>query len=183
MKDAKSTQVGSPLALLQELSDSLLDHLEQACGEVLFNAEKQLRKLDRQLEKLQARIDRRLLQVEEAIAEGRLKARSKLTTEIAGMQELLAELQQDRVALQGYIERLRDEIARTLELSAGIGAVARAAAVALQAKPARSRKARQPAAGLPEPVPTPESAPEPPPAAKPARRRRSPAKPAEPAQD
>ncbi len=184
MKEAKTSRIGSPLALLQELSDSLITHLEQACGESLVNAEKQLRKLDRQLEKLQARLDKRLLRAEEAIAAGKLKVRSKLATEIAGMQELLAGLQQDHAALLVYIERLRGEITRTLELSAGIGEVARAAGDALSEKPVRVRKTRKPQATLPQPVHAAAEAPveSAPVAARPARRRR-PAKPAEPAQD
>lgn len=180
MKQSKGEKsLSSPLALLEELSHSLIAHLERACGEALLNSEKQLRKLDREQEKLQARIDKRLAKLEAAIsAGGKAKARSKLTTEIAEMEKLLAELQQDRVALLGYIEQLRSEITRTLELGIGISDVGRAAGAAQ--KPA-ARVAQSKAPKLPEPVASAPAAPtaEPAVAQQPAPRRRRAAKPAE----
>ena len=45
---AKKNPVSTPLHLLQHLSHSLLEHLENACSEALVDAEKMLAKLEKQ---------------------------------------------------------------------------------------------------------------------------------------
>ena len=45
---AKKKPVSTPLHLLQQLSGSLLDHLEDACTQALADAEKLLAKLEKQ---------------------------------------------------------------------------------------------------------------------------------------
>ena len=48
MAPSKNKPVPTPLHLLQQLSQSLLEHLEQACGQALVDAEKLLAKLEKQ---------------------------------------------------------------------------------------------------------------------------------------
>lgn len=121
MKDQNDDQkISSPLMLLQALSHSLLEHLEQACGESLLTAEKQLRKLEKQQVKLQAKLDECQLALDAAIAEGRMKAREKRTHERAELQVLFGRLQDDHRQLLDYAEELRREIAQTLDLGRNI---------------------------------------------------------------
>ena len=50
---AKKKPVSTPLHLLQQLSGSLLEHLEEACSQALADAEKLLAKLEKQRGKAQ----------------------------------------------------------------------------------------------------------------------------------
>ena len=53
---AKQKPVNTPLHLLQQLSGSLLEHLESACSQALADAEKLLAKLEKQRGKAQEKL-------------------------------------------------------------------------------------------------------------------------------
>lgn len=74
---AKKKPVSTPLHLLQQLSGSLLEHLEDACSQALADAEKLLAKLEKQRGKAQEKLHNGRLKLQDAAKAGKAKAQSK----------------------------------------------------------------------------------------------------------
>ncbi|ERO62874.1 hypothetical protein P308_31870 [Pseudomonas piscis] len=72
---ANKKPVNTPLHLLQQLSGSLLEHLENACSQALADAEKLLAKLEKQRGKAQEKLHKSRTKLQDAAAAG--KARHK----------------------------------------------------------------------------------------------------------
>ena len=83
MAASKNPPVTTPLHLLQQLSQSLLEHLEEACSQALVDAEKLLAKLEKQRSKAQDKLHKASARLEEAAAAGKSKAQAKARTSIA----------------------------------------------------------------------------------------------------
>ena len=74
---AKKNPVSTPLHLLQHLSHSLLEHLENACSEALIDAEKMLAKLEKQRGKGQDLLHKARAKLQDAAVAGKAKAQAK----------------------------------------------------------------------------------------------------------
>ncbi len=68
---AKKKPVSTPLHLLQQLSGSLLEHLEDACSQALADAEKLLAKLEKQRGKAQEKLHNGRLKLQDAAKAGK----------------------------------------------------------------------------------------------------------------
>ena len=74
---AKQKPVNTPLHLLQQLSGSLLEHLESACSQALADAEKLLAKLEKQRGKAQEKLHKSRTKLQDAATAGKSKAQAK----------------------------------------------------------------------------------------------------------
>ena len=74
---AKQKPVNTPLHLLQQLSGSLLEHLENACSQALADAEKLLAKLEKQRGKAQEKLHKSRTKLQDAATSGKAKAQAK----------------------------------------------------------------------------------------------------------
>ena len=74
---AKKNPVTTPLHLLQQLSHSLLEHLENACSAALVDAEKMLAKLEKQRGKGQVLLHKARAKLQDAAVAGKSKAQAK----------------------------------------------------------------------------------------------------------
>lgn len=115
--------VTTPLHLLQQLSHSLLEHLEQACSEALVDAEKLLAKLEKQRGRAQDKLHKAGARLEAAAAAGKAKAQAKARDSIAELEELLDTLKQRQAETRDYILRLKADAEQSLNLAQGIGKV------------------------------------------------------------
>ena len=188
---AKKKSVNTPLHLLQQLSHSLLEHLESACSEALVEAEKLLAKLEKQRGKVQDKLHKANQKLQD-------KAQARARESIAELEELLDTLKARQTETRDYIGRLKLDIEQSLHLAQGVGKVREAVAAALHSRdgaapqPAPRTTRRAPASTAPAAVATatrtrktpaksavqaPVAAVEAPltPAAKPARKRSTPA--------
>ncbi len=171
----------TPLHLLQQLSHSLLEHLEQACSQALVDAEKLLAKLEKQRGKAQDKLHKTGARLEEAAAAGKAKAQAKARASIAELEELLDTLKQRQTETRDYILQLKTDAEQSLHLAQGVGKVKEAvgqllsrreAGAASAPTAAKPRAPRRPRAAAPAAAATA-------PAVKPTRSRRtSPAQPA-----
>jgi ElaB/YqjD/DUF883 family membrane-anchored ribosome-binding protein len=77
---ATKKPVNTPLHLLQQLSGSLLEHLENACSQALADAEKLLAKLEKQRGKAQEKLHKSRTKLQDAgrPAKPRHKPRPKM---------------------------------------------------------------------------------------------------------
>lgn len=204
MAPSKNKPVPTPLHLLQQLSQSLLEHLEQACGQALVDAEKLLAKLEKQRSKAQDKLHKAAARLEEAAAAGKAKAQARARASIGELEELLDTLKTRQAQTRDYILRLKSDAEQSLHLAQGVGKVREAVGQLLAeresgtrpgaAKPHPPRRSRNAEAAAPAPkasrsrrAPAAEAplAAEPAPVAKPPRQRASkpaakPAVPAEP---
>lgn len=69
--------VSTPLHLLQQLSHSLLEHLEKACTQALVDAEELLTKLEKQRVKAQEKLHDARSKLQDAAKAGKAKAQEK----------------------------------------------------------------------------------------------------------
>jgi len=166
--------VPTPLHLLQQLSHSLLEHLEQACSQALVDAEKLLAKLEKQRSKAQDKLHKAGARLEAAAAEGKAKAQARARASIVEIEELLDTLKQRQAETRDYIVGLKADAEQSLHLAQGVGKVKEAVGSLLArrevegAKVAAASKSRSPRAVAPAAV-------APTAAVKPARTRRAPA--------
>ena len=100
--------VSTPLHLLQQLSHSLLEHLEKACTQALVDAEELLTKLEKQRGKAQAKLHEARSKLEHAAVEGKAKAQAKAKNAITELEELLETL----ALVDGQWRHLPDHLAR-----------------------------------------------------------------------
>ncbi|WP_258008278.1 AlgP family protein, partial [Pseudomonas putida] len=149
---AKKKPVSTPLHLLQQLSGSLLEHLEEACSQALADAEKLLAKLEKQRGKAQEKLHNGRLKLQDAAKAGKAKAQSKAQKAIGELEELLESLKERQTQTRSYIQQLKRDAQDSLKLAQGVGKVREAAAKALDlraakpTKPATAKPAAKPAA-------------------------------------
>ena len=76
MPTNKKKPVTTPLHLLQQLSHSLLEHLEKACSQALVEAEELLTKLEKQRGKAQEKLHDTRSKLQDAAKAGKAKAQA-----------------------------------------------------------------------------------------------------------
>lgn len=135
---AKKNPVSTPLHLLQHLSHSLLEHLENACSEALVDAEKMLAKLEKQRGKGQDLLHKARTKLQDAAVAGKAKAQAKAKDAIAELESLLDGLQERQAETRTYIAQLKRDAQESLKLAQGVGKVKEAAAKALDLRAAKS---------------------------------------------
>ena len=157
---AKKKPVSTPLHLLQQLSGSLLEHLEDACSQALADAEK---------------LHNGRLKLQDAAKAGKAKAQTKAQKAIGELEELLDSLKERQTQTRSYIQQLKRDAQDSLKLAQGVGKVREAAAKALDSRAAKTSK---PAAAKPAAKPAAKATAAAKPAAKPAAKATAAAKPA-----
>ena len=149
---ANKKPVNTPLHLLQQLSGSLLEHLETACSEALADAEKLLAKLEKQRGKAQEKLHKSRTKLQDAASAGKAKAQAKAKGAVGDLEELLDALKDRQSETRGYILQLKRDAQESLKLAQGVGRVQEAVGKALSlraAKPAAApakKAAAKPAA-------------------------------------
>jgi len=150
---AKKKSVTTPLHLLQQLSHSLIEHLDKACSQAIKDAEGALAKLQKQRGKAQDKLTKARAKLDEAGSTGKPKAQTKARARLGELEESLTLLQTRQSETLNYLAELKRDAEHSLKLAQGIRQVADAADQALQgrqqpAKPAAARPAgRQVRAG------------------------------------
>ncbi|MFG0928291.1 AlgP family protein, partial [Pseudomonas sp. CJQ_8] len=134
---AKKKPVSTPLHLLQQLSGSLLEHLEEACSQALADAEKLLAKLEKQRGKAQEKLHNGRLKLQDAAKAGKAKAQTKAQKAIGELEELLDSLKERQTQTRSYIQQLKRDAQDSLKLAQGVGKVREAAAKALDQRAAK----------------------------------------------
>ena len=152
---SKKKPVTTPLHLLQQLSHSLLEHLQDACSAAQADAEKLLAKLEKQRGKAQDKLHDARGKLEAAAAAGKQKAQGKARAAIDELETLLESLQQRQADTRHYILQLKRDAEDSLKLAQGVGKVRDAAAKALGA---REVAARQVSANAAKPAAKPKTA-------------------------
>ena len=154
--------VSTPLHLLQQLSHSLLEHLEKACTQALVDAEELLTKLEKQRVKAQEKLHDARSKLQDAAKAGKAKAQEKAKAAAAELEELLAALKTRQAETRSYIAQLKRDAQESLKLAQGVARSVRLpprrwTAVlspsrlrSLRPKPRRSRPRRR---RLPSPQP------------------------------
>lgn len=137
---SKKKPVTTPLHLLQQLSHSLLEHLQDACSAAQADAEKLLAKLEKQRGKAQDKLHDARGKLEAAAAAGKQKAQSKARAAIDELETLLESLQQRQADTRHYILQLKRDAEDSLKLAQGVGKVRDAAAKALGAREVAARQ-------------------------------------------
>ncbi|MEG1078958.1 MAG: AlgP family protein, partial [Pseudomonas sp.] len=125
---ANKKPVSTPLHLLQQLSGSLLDHLENACSQALADAEKLLAKLEKQRGKAQEKLHKSRLKLQDAAKSGKAKAQAKAKSAAGELEELLDSLKERQSQTRTYILQLKRDAQESLKLAQGVGKVKEAAA-------------------------------------------------------
>jgi uncharacterized protein YdiU (UPF0061 family) len=140
---AKKSPVSTPLHLLQQLSHSLVEHLQKACSEAQQDAEILLAKLEKQRGRTQEKIIKARAKLDDAGNAGKSKAQTKARSRLAELDDMLDVLQARQSETLTYLSELKRDAAQSLQLAQGVTKVEQAAAQALaaRAKPAASRAA------------------------------------------
>jgi hypothetical protein len=131
---AKKNTVTTPLHLLQNLSHSLLEHLENACTGALVDAEKLLAKLEKQRGKGQDLLHRARAKLQDSAVAGKVKAQVKARDLISDLEGLLDGLQERQTETRAYIAQLKRDAQESLKLAQGIGKVKEAVTKVLDAR-------------------------------------------------
>lgn len=131
---AKKNTVQTPLHLLQELSQSLLTHLNEACVQAQADAEKLLLKLDKQRGKAQEKLEVARQGLEKAAAGGKAGAQAKARARIEKLELLLDALKASDLETRSYLAQLKADIQESLRLAQHVGKAGEAAAQALAAR-------------------------------------------------
>jgi hypothetical protein len=135
---AKKNSVTTPLHLLQNLSHSLLEHLESACTGALIDAEKLLAKLEKQRGKGQDLLHTARVKLQDAAVAGKAKSQAKSKMVIADLEALLDGLQERQAETRAYIAELKRDAQESLKLAQGIGKVKEAVTKVLTARSAKA---------------------------------------------
>ncbi|MFZ3185034.1 MAG: AlgP family protein [Pseudomonas sp.] len=135
---AKKNAVTTPLHLLQNLSHSLLEHLENACTGALIDAEKLLAKLEKQRGKGQDLLHTARVKLQDAAIAGKAKSQAKSKLVIADLEALLDGLQERQAETRAYIAELKRDAQESLKLAQGIGKVKEAVTKVLSARSAKT---------------------------------------------
>nr|WP_279538612.1 AlgP family protein [Pseudomonas brassicae] len=120
---ASKKPVSTPLHLLQQLSGSLLEHLESACSQALADAEKLLAKLEKQRGKAQEKLHKSRLKLQDAAAAGKAKAQGKAKGAVGELETLLDSLKDRQSQTRLYIVQLKRDAQDSLKLAQGVGKV------------------------------------------------------------
>lgn len=138
---AKKPSVTTPLHLLQQLSNSLVDHLQKACSEAQQDAEMLLAKLEKQRGRTQEKIIKARAKLDEAGNAGKSKSQTKARSRLAELDDMLAVLQARQSETLSYLAELKRDAEQSMQLAQGITKVEQAAAqsLAARAKPTASR--------------------------------------------
>lgn len=131
---ANKKPVNTPLHLLQQLSGSLLEHLESACSQALADAEKLLAKLEKQRGKAQEKLHKSRIKVQDAAAAGKKKKQAKAHDSVAELEQLLDDLKERQAETRAYIVELKRDAQESLKLAAGVGRVREAASKAIETR-------------------------------------------------
>ncbi|MCF5775590.1 transcriptional regulator, partial [Pseudomonas poae] len=131
---AKQKPVNTPLHLLQQLSGSLLEHLESACAQALADAEKLLAKLEKQRGKAQEKLHKSRTKLQDAATAGKSKAQAKAKDAVKELEDLLDALKDRQAETRTYISQLKKDAQESLKLAQGVGRVKEAVAKALGAR-------------------------------------------------
>ena len=137
-KNAKKKSVTTPLHLLQQLSSSLLEHLEDACSRALIDAEKLLAKLEKQRGKAQEKLHKARSKLQDAAVAGKAKAQGKAKDAVAELEELLDALKARQTETRSYIAGLKRDAQESLKLAQGVGKVKEAVSKALDSRAAKA---------------------------------------------
>lgn len=148
---AKKKSVNTPLHLLEQLANTLVDHLDKVCQLALQDAESTLGKLEKQRGKTQERLVKARTRLDEAGRAGRAKAQGKARARIDELEELMALLQARQSEMLGYIAELKRDIAQSLHLAQGVRQVGDSAAQALQTRSSSAETASK-SASAPKPA-------------------------------
>ena len=128
--------VSTPLHLLQQLSHSLLEHLEKACAQALVDAEELLTKLEKQRGKAQEKLHETRTKLQDAAKAGKAKAQDKAKAAVAELEDLLASVKTRQAETRAYIVQLKRDAQESLKLAQGVGKVREAANKALSSRAA-----------------------------------------------
>lgn len=120
---SKKKSVSTPLHLLQQLSDSLLDTLEEACSQALADAEKVLAKLEKRRGKAQEKLHDARLKLQDHASAGKSKAQGKTRKAIDELEALLDTLKVRQTETRTYIQTLKRDVEYSLALAQGVGKV------------------------------------------------------------
>ena len=142
---ATKKPVNTPLHLLQQLSSSLLEHLEDACSQALADAEKLLAKLEKQRGKAQEKLHKSRTKLQNAATAGKAKAQAKAKDAVAELEALLDALKDRQTETRTYILNLKRDAQESLKLAQGVGRVKEAVGKALSDRAAKA-KTTKPAA-------------------------------------
>jgi hypothetical protein len=134
---ASKKPVNTPLHLLQQLSSSLLEHLESACSQALSDAEKLLAKLEKQRGKAQEKLHKSRSKLQDAASAGKAKAQTKAKDAADELEKLLDALQARQTETRNYIVQLKRDAQQSLELAQGVGKVQQAVVDALASRAAK----------------------------------------------
>jgi len=121
---AKKKSVTTPLHLLQQLSLSLIDHLDQACARAIKDAESTLAKLQKQRGKAQDKLTKVRAKLDDAGNAGKAKAQVKARSRLGELEESLALLQSRQSETLTYLADLKRDAEQSLKLAQGIRKVA-----------------------------------------------------------
>lgn len=147
---AKKKSVTTPLHLLEQLSRSLVEHLQKACDEAQKEPELLLAKLEKQRGKTQEKLVKARAKLDEAGNAGKTKAQAKARSKLAELDDMLALLQARQSETLTYLAELKRDAEKSLTLAQGVTKVGQAAAQALAARdkasaPSAKAPARSPA--------------------------------------
>lgn len=127
---AKKKTVSSPLHLLQQLSHSLVEHLEKACSDARKEADGVLAKLEKQRSKTRDKLVQARSKLDDAGAAGKARAQSKARARIDELEDAVALLDARQRETLGYLAELSRDTQQSLKLAEGIRRVEEAAAQA-----------------------------------------------------
>ena len=119
-EDKQSARVQTPLHLLQVLTRTLNEHLAEACSQAEADAQKALDKLEREHAKLQERLDQAQQKLANVDPEANGKTPDKLRGKVDELSTEMAALTQARSDAQDYIRQLQSDVRQTLRLAKGL---------------------------------------------------------------
>lgn len=131
---AKKKSVTTPLHLLEQLTRSLVEHLQKACDEAQKEPELLLAKLEKQRGKIQEKRVKARAKLDEAGNAGKTKAQAKARSKLAELDDMLALLQARQSETLTYLAELKRDAEKSLTLAQGVTKVGQAAAQALVAR-------------------------------------------------
>lgn len=116
MKSSKKS-VRTPLHLLHELSNSLITNLEQACISAQIEAEKALLKLDKRTKKILEKHLKAKEKLKCAVQANKTKSIKKAQNAIVELEASHIKLLQYQEDLQAYINQLKQDTTKSLDLA------------------------------------------------------------------
>lgn len=129
---AKSSKPSTPLQLLEQLSGDLLAHFEKACRRSRKEAERLSSKLEKERVRVQGKLHKAQEKRNAAIEAGKAKAQARAESKLEELETLMTLIEARQQNLRAYLDGLRQDIERSLQLAEGIRAVQQAAAEAQQ---------------------------------------------------